>query len=177
MYTKVMLAALCVFGIPAAAAAGDFYAGIGGGAYGVESGEFDDSAPTMGLIGGYRINQYVAFEASYLRMFTAEDAIGGSAVELDGDVWGLSTTLSYPLADRFQAFGRLGWSYYDTTMEIDGVNERVKLNDYGDDFAWAVGGNYDISDRLGLRAEYGQIAIDDGDTDFLSLSLTYGFGR
>lgn len=177
MNTKLMLA-LCAFGIPAAAAqAGEFYAGVGGGAYRVEVGEFDDTAPTFELFGGYQFNQYVSFEGAYIRMFDAEDVIGGGEVDLYGDVWELSTTLAYPFAQRFQGYGRLGWSYYEATTEADSFAGTFKETDYGDDFTWAIGGNYDITDRLGIRAEYGQIMVDDGDAEFLSVSMTFGFGR
>ena len=176
MNNRKMLLALCALAVPAAAA-GDFYAGVGGGVYRVDSGEFDDTSPTTELFGGFQLNRNVAFEATYLRMFEAEDVIGGNRTELDGNVWEVSTKLSYPLAQRFQAFGRLGWSYYVTTLESEGINGRFRERDYGDDFSWGVGASYDITQRLGLRGEYGEILVDDGDAEFFSLGLSYGFGQ
>lgn len=176
MNTKLMLATLCAFGIPAVAA-GEFHAGVAGGAYRVDSGEFSDTAPSFELYGGYDFNRFVSVEAAYLRMFDAEDVIGGGDVDFYGNVWELSTTLSYPFAQRLQGFARLGWSYYEATTEAVSFAGSFKETAYGDDFSWGIGGNYDITDRLGLRGEYGQIMVDDGDAEFLSVGLTYGFGK
>ena len=60
-------------------------------------------------------------------------------MKVDGNVWDLSTKVSYPMGDRFSPYGRLGWSYTDirgvfTENSIEGrITERV--NDYDDAFS------------------------------------------
>lgn len=178
MHTKLLLTALGALGIPAVSAnADDFYAGVGSGGYRLESGEFKDSSPTFKLFGGYQLNQYVAFEGSYQRLFEAKDIIGGSPVEIDANVFELSTKLSYPFAQRFQGYTRLGWSYYEADLKAEGIAGPFTEHSYDDDFSWALGGNYSFNRRLGLRGEYGQLQIDDGDAEFLSFDVTYSFGK
>lgn len=178
MNTKLMLTALGAFGIPAmSASAADFYAGVGSGGYRLESGEFKDSSPTFKLFGGYQLNQNVAFEGSYQRLFEAKDTIGGGPVKIDGNVYELSTKLSYPFAQRFQGYGRLGWSYYEVDLKAEGFSGPFSQKTYDNDFAWALGGNYNFTRRVGLRGEYGQLLVDDGDAEFLSFDVTVSFGK
>ncbi|NNE60415.1 MAG: porin family protein [Woeseia sp.] len=178
MNTKLMLTALGAIGIPAVSAnAAEFYAGVGSGGYRLESGEFKDSAPTVKLFGGFQLNHNVAFEGAYQRLFQTEEIIGGGPVEIDGNVYELSTKLSYPFAQRLQGYGRLGWSYYEMKLKSTGFSGPISQNDYGDDFSWALGANYNFTQRLGLRGEYGQLLIDDGDAEFLSFDVTYSFGQ
>ena len=178
MNTRLMLPALGLIGLVAVPAdASDFYAGAGSGGYRLEADEFKDTAATMKFMGGYRLNEHVAFEGSYRQLFEAKDSLGGSPVEIDGSLWEASTVLSYPFAQRFQGYSRLGWTYSDLSLKSQGIAGPFRLNDYDDNFSWAIGGSYDVNDRIGLRSEYGQLDIDDADAEFLSIDLTYRFGQ
>tara|TARA_R110002096_G_scaffold2071_3_gene10798 strand:- start:24 stop:431 length:408 start_codon:yes stop_codon:yes gene_type:complete len=132
------------------------------------------------VLGGYKLRENVAIEAAYTRLLDATDTIELTHVKVDGNVWDLSTKVSYPMGDRFSPYGRLGWSYTDirgvfTENSIEGtITERV--NDYDDAFSWAVGTGIKLNERFVLNAELGRVLINDADFDRLSLNLNYGFG-
>lgn len=178
MKTILSLAALTLLGGTATAAnESDFYMSAGGGIYRLEADGFDDRAPTMKLTGGYRVNDYFAVEAAYLRMFEAKDTVDDVRVEVDGDSWELGTRFSYPVNERFSAFGRLGWSFYDFSADVSDEDLAFKATDSGDGLTWAVGGRVNLSQRLAVNGEYARILVDDADADFVSADLTYRFGR
>ena len=153
-----------------------FYASVGGGAYRLDGDGFKDTAPTMTLTGGYELNRYIALQGGYTRMFEANDRVAGSPVEIDGNVWDVATRLSYPISEKFAPYGRVGWSYYDLKLKADTVEGRFSDKEKDDDFAWALGMSYALTDTLDLRGEYSSIAVNGGDDpEFLSFNLTYRF--
>jgi len=97
-------------------------------------------------------------------------------VEIDGNVWDLSTKLSLPIGNRFTPYGHLGWSYVDLSALATEDSESMRFNNYDNAFTWAVGTGVNFTPRLGLNAEISRTMIDDGDLDFLSVHLNYRFG-
>src|SRR5690606_35649998 len=80
----VGLLATGLCGVAQAEAQG-FYAGSGAGMYYVDIDglELDESAATLRLFGGYKLNQYLSFEAGYSNLFEASGDALGADVELD----------------------------------------------------------------------------------------------
>jgi OOP family OmpA-OmpF porin len=153
-----------------------FYGSIGGGAYRLDADGFKDTAPTVKLVGGYDLNRYVAVEAGYSRLFETQDRVAGSNVKIDGNVWDIGTRVSYPITERIAPYGRLGWSYYDLKLKADTIEGRFSDKEKDDDFSWALGMSYALTDSIALRGEYSSIAVNGGtDPDFLSFNLTYQF--
>lgn len=153
------------------------YGSVGAGAYRLENALFDDSAFAMKFVGGYAFNEFLAVEAGYSRLFESKDRIDDTRVAIDGNVWDLGTRISYPMGSKFSPFGRIGWSYLDTSAAVTDGNSRQKLNDYDDAFSWAVGAAYAVNDRIVLSTDYTATNISGGDLDSVSLNLSYGFGR
>lgn len=177
MKKLIPLCAFAALGTPALAADGnDFYGSLGGGLYNLETEGFDETAANLKVLGGYNLTENVAFEASYTRLFEASATVEGIDVEIDGNVWDLSTKLSMPLGNRFQPYGRLGWSYVDLSALATADSESMRFNNYDNAFTWAVGTGISFSSRLGLNAEVARTMIDEGDLDFLSVHLNYRFG-
>lgn len=177
MKKMIPLIAMTAVSMPAMATEqSPFYGALGSGAYRIESGGFDERAATAQLLGGYRLSERVAFEATYSRLFNASGKADGIGVKVDGNAWDLSTVLSIPMGNRFSPYGRLGWSYLDldATANDDGIT--VRANDYEDAFSWAVGTSYKLNPRFSLSGEYGQVLVNDGDFDRVSLNLNYRFG-
>lgn len=177
MKNMIPLFALTALSAPAMAADGDaFYGSLGAGVYNLETDGFDENAATLKLIGGYSVTENVAVEASYSRLFEASEVVDGVDVDIDGNVWELSTKLSVPVGDRFKRYGRVGWSYVDLSALATDDGESERFNDYDNALTWAVGTGVNFSSRLGLTAEVARTMIDAGDLDFLSLNVDYRFG-
>lgn len=153
-----------------------FYTNLSGGAYRIEADGFHDTAPMIKVLGGYDINQYLGFETGYAQLLESTDRVSGDRVKIDGNVWDLSTKLSYPLTDKFSGYGRIGWSFYEFDGKVKSEGSSVKEHDDNDDLSWALGANYALTDRLGLRGEYSTIDIHRVDTDLVTVGLTYRLG-
>ena len=170
----VAITAVCA---PALSADRDaFFGSVGGGIYRLESGAFDNVSPSMKILGGYRLTEKVALEASYTRLFESSELIEGTRVDIDGNVWDLSTRLSYPMGERFTPFVRLGYSYVDLSAAFTDVDVSERANDYDNAFTWAIGSAYNFNRRFNVSGEVARTQINEGDLDFLTLNLNYGFG-
>lgn len=177
MKKMIPLIALSAIGTPAMAADADaFYGSLGGGLYQLESGAFDEIAPTMKLLGGYNFNEYVAVEASYSRLFEASEMIEDTRVDIDGNVWDLSAKISYPMGNRFSPYGRLGYSYVDLSALAQDQTDSIRFNDYDNAYTWAVGASFNVNSRFDVSSELARTMINEGDLDFLSINLNYRFG-
>jgi opacity protein-like surface antigen len=154
-------------------------AGIEGSGLAILSGASDTSEDgfTWGLMGGYQIMKYLAVEAGYVDLGTAEYRANVSAT--DGLVdYAVSERLEYdsrgfvisalgilPI-DNWSLYGRLG--YYlannDATVTtiVDGEGVSFKDGDNSQDFFWGVGGGY-TQGQWTLRLEFQQY-MDVGDT-------------
>ena len=154
----------------------DFYGSLGGGVYRLESSAFDDTAPALKLIGGYSFTDFFALEAGYARLFESEDTVDDVRARIDGNLWDLAARISYPASGRLSPFGRLGWSYLDSSATLRDADTRIRLSDEENAFSWAVGAAYKLNERLAVRGEYGAVMIDDGDLDSITVNVSYGFG-
>lgn len=177
MKKTTTLLAIAAISVPVTAAEkGTFYAALGGGAYQVEFSGFDETAPSATILGGYNLSERFAVEGAYTRLFDAEGLVEDTGVEVSGNVWELSTKMSVPIGTRFISYGRLGWSYLDSTAVTVGNDLAERANGYDDAFSWAIGAGYKIQPRWSLNGEYGQMQIGGGDLDRLTLNLNYEFG-
>lgn len=177
MNKLLSLTALCAFGMPAVAAdQSPFYGSIGGGIYHLESDGFDETAPTTKILGGYNFSQNFGVEGSFTRLFESSETVDGVDIDVDGNVWDLSTKLSMPLNERFTPFARLGWSYVDASLKATEDGDTIRINDYDNALTWAVGTDIRMTSRLSLIGEIARTNIDEGDLDFLSVNLSYRFG-
>ncbi|NNC77129.1 MAG: porin family protein [Woeseiaceae bacterium] len=173
----IPLIALSAISMPAMATdQNTFYGSLGGGAYRLKSDGFNETAPTMSILGGYNFTERFALEAAYTKLYDATGTIEGIDVNVDGNVWDLSTKWSIPMGKRFSPYGRIGWSYLDTRLSgtVDGITERVNV--YDDAFSWAVGTGIKLNKRLALNGEYSRVLVNNADFDRMSLNLNYRFG-
>lgn len=178
MKTKLILIAAAAIGLPLQAdGSGGTYGSVGAGAYRLENASFDDSAFAMKFTGGYAFNEFLAIEAAYSRLFESKDRIDTARVLIDGNVWDLGSRVSFPLGSNFSPFGRIGWSYLDTSAVIRDGSDGLRVNGYDDAFNWAVGAAYTISDRMTLSGDYTATNIPGGDLEALSLNVSYRFGQ
>lgn len=173
----IPLIALCAVSLPAMATdQSAFYGSLGGGAYRLKSDGFNETAPTLSILGGYNFSERVAVEAAYTKLYDATGTVEGIDVKVDGNAWDLSTKFSIPMGERFSPYGRLGWSYLDMSAvgNFDGTSARI--NEYDDAFSWAVGTGIKLNQRFSLNGEYSQVLVNNADFDRMSLNLNYRFG-
>jgi OOP family OmpA-OmpF porin len=132
-----------------------FYVGGEVGTFDIE--DEDDTA--FKITGGYQINRTFAAEVSYGNFFDK----GG--VEITGfELVGVAT---FPLANKFSAYGKLGFLMW----EAEGFGQ----SEDGTDLTFGLGVQYDVTNKLGIRAGWQRYDADDSDADLFSLGVIYRF--
>jgi opacity protein-like surface antigen len=128
--TKILLAAIATTVVtaasaPAMAQPNGFYAGATYSSVKLDEDEFGLSADLngLGVLGGYRFNQYFAFEGRAVRG-VGNDTILGVNTKLDSYV-GANAVVNVPLAEGFSLYGTLGYGrvsikFSDSTESIKG---------------------------------------------------------
>ena len=171
LLTGLFVASLGVTSI-ATAGAGDTYGGATLGNATPDSSGFD-SAIGWRIFGGYKLNEVLAVEGGYT-----------SFGEMDGpDVLGFSTSIeptgfevaavgSFPINSQLSLFGRVGLLAWDFQVNVSGLGSDSTT---GTDVFFGLGGQYEISGNLAVRAGWDRYTIEDGDIDFLSASAVFGF--
>lgn len=180
MKNRAWAFALLAAGLATAAHAEDtsgFYAGSGAGMYTLDFDglDFDESAPTLRVFGGYRLNEYVSFEAGFTNLFEASRNVSGIDVEVDGTTWDLSVRPSFPINDRFSAFGVLGWTEYDFEISASGGGVTATGSGSDGDLEYGLGGAWNVTDQWMLRGEWLMVDVSDADFSMFSVSATYNF--
>jgi len=130
---------------------------------GGEVGKFDigdDDDTAFKITGGYQINRTFAAEVSYGSFFDK----GG--VELTG--FELVGVASFPLGNKFSVYGKLGFLMWEADAGVGGSED-------GTDLTFGLGVQYDVTNKLGLRAGWQRYDIDDTDADLFSIGLIYRF--
>lgn len=179
MKSRVLVTGLVAAGLCGAVQAEEqgFYAGSGAGMYYVDFDgmDFDESAASLRLFGGYQLNQYVSFEGGFTNLFEATGDFAGVDVDLDGTAWDVSVRPSLPLAETFTAYAILGWTEYD--FEVSASAGGVSASDSGSDgdIHYGLGGALSINDSWHVRGEWSTVDVDDVDFGMFSLSAVYNF--
>lgn len=167
-------------GLSAGAAADDnntFYAGSGAGLYYVDFDDlsFDESAPTVRVFGGYRLNEYLSFEAGYSKLFEASGDVAGFDVDVDGSALDLSVRPSFPLNDNISAYGIIGWADYDLDVSVDTGAGTVSDSSSDSELHYGLGGAWRVNDAWAVRGEWLMVDVSDADFGMFSVSASYSF--
>lgn len=175
-WAGVLLAAGFATAVHAEESSG-FYAGSGAGMYTLDFDDldFDESAAMLRLFGGYRLNEFVSFEAGFTNLFESSADVLGVDVELDGTAWDLSVRPSFPISDRFSAFGVLGWTEYDFEISASGGGLSVTDTGSDGDLHYGLGGAWSLTDQWTLRGEWVTVDVSEADFSQFSVSATYNF--
>jgi OOP family OmpA-OmpF porin len=120
--------------------------------------------------GGFRFSRHWGVELGYSDLGRGNGASepGAYAIEKFGhqtSAWTLAGTGVLPIGEAFSLQGRLGWSMAspDATAVAAGFGLGTGAPGFGIGSAvaryrstilWGVGGQYDLSDRFGLRVDY-----------------------
>lgn len=93
------------------------------------------------LRGGYDVNQYFGIEGRVLRTFLDKGPFGGLPLQH----LGLYLKPQYPVSERINVYGLLGYGY---TQNL-GYGARLNYFDHDDGFSAGLGIEYDLSDKEG----------------------------
>jgi long-subunit fatty acid transport protein len=118
MSKKVLIAAVLI-----AASSTTFAAGPGALYAGVDAGktEYDnvpDSKTCVGAFAGYKFHPNFAAELGYRRL--SDETVNG--VDITVDQLALSIVGAYPVTDKFDVYGRLGYNHIDVKTSPSGFN-------------------------------------------------------
>ncbi|MEE8077979.1 MAG: porin family protein [Pseudomonadales bacterium] len=154
-----------------------FYAGSGAGLYYVDFDDmdYDESAASIRIFGGYQLNEYVSFEAGYASLFETSADVLGADIDIDGNSWDISVRPTMPLTDNMRVYGIIGFTRYEFDISISALGVSASDDDSGSDLMYGFGGMFDINDSWSLRGEWTTVDVDDADFGMLSISATYNF--
>jgi OOP family OmpA-OmpF porin len=107
----------------------------------------DDKDTAWRIFGGYDMNRNFAVELGYADLGEFNRSSGATNLSIDGAAWDISAIGSFPVADRFSVYGRLGLYYSDVDTASVG-------NETNTDLLFGVGARYDFSPNVGLLADW-----------------------
>jgi len=186
--TAALAALMSVALVPAAFAQGQeevsgFYVGAGAGQFNagiddvddvdeaVEKWSEDDTA--YKIFAGYRLNRFVGFELDYVNLGKPSGStVPGRNVDAAVDGFAPYVVGTLPLGKYFEAYGRLGYYFYDATTGVtDTLDNRVEFDEESQDLVYGAGIGANIGEKLNLRFEYEKYdlkGLDDADALWLT---------
>jgi OOP family OmpA-OmpF porin len=138
----------------------------------------DDKDTAFKILGGYNINRNFAAELGYTDLGKAKASGLGLTDELKATAWELSGVGSYPVANQFSVFGRLGLYFADVKENTNFVGNFKHTNN---DLTYGFGVRYDFSRELGVRGEWQRYSkvgggdIGKSDVDVISVGAVWNF--
>lgn len=168
-----------------------FYVGAGLGNFSADSQsitngrDFEGSDFGFKVFGGYKFIPWLAVEGEYIDGGEPDDNFDSGtdqvriAIGMSGFVGSAVGIL--PIGENFDVFAKLGFIYWDADGSIKLRDEgdlvtKTSIGEDGTDFAWAVGGTWNFTDTLGVRAEYQGFEISEfNSVDFASASIIWRF--
>ena len=187
----VVIAALF---LAAPALAEDYYVGASLGGYAYEESSIEISESTIGIYAGWKLLPNVAIEGQWIRWSEGEDSIFEPVSEITNtytissvDTLALYAKPSITIADSLDVYGKIGFSRISGDFEITEVGpvgcgfascnyvDNSSYEDSGTDIIWGVGGEYNLPNAVGLRAEILNFEVADESTVTYLLSAHYRF--
>jgi OmpA-OmpF porin, OOP family len=141
----------------------------------VSGGSCDDKDTAWKIFGGYQINRNFGVELGYADLGKITVSAGGSSLSVETTSWDLVGVGSFPMANQFSIYGKLGFNRTET--------KAGSAKDNGTDLTFGAGVRYDFSRNLGVRGEWqrykattpaatsGAITVTSGDFDIDVLSV------
>jgi OOP family OmpA-OmpF porin len=111
----------------------------------------DDKDTAFKLFGGYEFNRNFALELGYNDLGKAKAQFGPNTAEIKSKAWELVGIGSYPFGNGFSAYGKLG--FY--RAKSDGsTSVGASASETNNDWTVGLGGRYDFTRNMGVRAEW-----------------------
>ena len=140
----------------------------------VLAGDIDDSDTGWKIFGGTQFHPNAAVELGWVDFgeFTGTGATW--------EATGINVSLlgSWPVANQFSLFGKLGATRWDVDSNVAGAT----TSENGTDFSYGIGAQYDFRDNVGARLEWERFndvgdepVTGRSDLDLVSVSVVFGF--
>jgi OmpA-OmpF porin, OOP family len=138
-----------------------------------------DEDTTWGLRGGYRFTPYFGAEVGYVDFGELSDNIPdvGSAT-LSANAIEAVGVGSYPVAERFSVFGKLGLYRGEAKATLDLADvDAFSGSDTNTDLTYGIGVQYDLRPNLGVLGAWQRYANlgDVTDIDVMGVGLQFRF--
>ncbi len=153
---------------------GDSYFGFGLGSVSPDNSVYD-SMMGWKLFGGYSVSRYLALEAGYISFGKMDGPVmpNGEIKAVSSSGLEFSAIGSYPFADKFAVFGKLGFLVWDSKWSNSGpTGGMVTTGDV--DLFYGLGGRFDLSSSIGFLGAWERYSLDD-EIDVLTASIVYSF--
>ena len=175
----LLVSVLMVCGWWLPASAGEGYAGAsyvsGSTEFDTTLESFDADSDSWKIFGGFNMNKYVGLELTYYDLGNFSDTSGDSTFEADISIFDVSFRGILPLGERYEVFGKLGYSSVDveTATSTDLVTATAEGSDW--ELFYALGVGLKLGQRFGIRAEWETWDVSDS-LEAWSLGAYYRFG-
>lgn len=139
----------------------------------------DDKDTAWKIFGGYEINRNFAVELGYTNLgeFKASGP-GGVNATIESTAWELVGVGSFPVADRFSLYGKLGGYRAETEGR---TNVGLSADESNTGLTFGAGAQYDFTRTVGVRAEWQRYTdvgggnVGESDLDVLSVGVRVKF--
>jgi OOP family OmpA-OmpF porin len=144
-------------------------------------GSCDDKDSTWRILGGYQFNKNLAVELGYTDLGEASGIDAGDTFSAESKLWEVVAVGSWPFADKFSAYGKLGFYRGDTDLSVSGPSGSGSASESNTDLTYAIGLRWDFTKNLGARFEYqiykdvGGGQIEEHDVDVVSVGVIWKF--
>ena len=147
----------------------------------------DDDRDRGGKIfGGYQFNKNFGAELGYVNLgkATASGVILGVPVTVSEKAKGfeLLGVGTLPLADKFSAYGKLGFFRWDVDASATIGGLSASLSENGTDLTYGIGLKYDFAKNIGARLEWqrykdlgNNATTGKSDVDLVSIGIVFKF--
>lgn len=136
----------------------------------------DADSTAFRIIAGWQFNDYFSVEGGYHNFGAFEQTfdIDGEPVDVDlkADGFTLGATGTVPLGEKFALYGRAGSFFWDGDAEINNVSQAQPEDT---NLYLGAGAKYAISDRFSLVGDWTRYALEDSQSDVVSLGVTLNF--
>ena len=100
--------------------------------------------------GSYMFNKNFGIEGGMSKFGSPNDKLLPSNMHVDTQSYDVYAVAVYPMGDDFGLMAKVGFIAWDTETEVNDTNTTHKTST---DLALSLGGQYDITEQFGLRAE------------------------
>jgi hypothetical protein len=171
----------------------DFYIGASYGLYSYEETDIEISESTIGAYAGWKIWPNLAVEGQWLQWSGGNDSFDpapgySNIVDIKSfDTLALYVKPSLTVSEGLGVYAKIGFARLSGDIELTYISpvgcgfavcqdvNIVTVEYSDDDVIWGVGGEYDMPNGFGIRAEVVGFTIADEPTFTYLLSAHYGF--
>ena len=140
--------------------------------------QLDGDATSFRLAAGYDLNRYFSVEAGYVdfgKIDFGDVDVGGltGSVDAQADGWEFSIIGRVPVGSRFSLTGRTGLLWWDAKAQVLTVSDHMSKRD----MFFGLGGEFSVTEKLGITAGWTRYALDSDNIDYLSIGFRFRFGK